>query len=113
MMVTSAKTRRLWLRLSIVILMLVIGHDALMAMNSHEAAAADAHGHHQEIARECATLEGAMHSSQVQPSTHPPAAFSPARDIAPMIACVIPGFADIAPVVDTSTLRAWTQVFLN
>lgn len=107
------RSRRMWLRCIVVVLVLVIGHDALMAMNAHETYAADAHAHHEVVAQECATLEGTFAPPSIVPTLHSPAAFIASQIAVPQISDSLLLTRDSAPHADASTRRAFSQVFLN
>ena len=113
MTIARNRSRRMWFRCIVIVLVLIIGHDALMAMNAHETYASDAHAHHEVVAQECAALEGTLAPPSLLPTTHPPAAFIAAQVAVPQVSDALLVTRDSAPHADASTRRAFSQVFLN
>lgn len=95
------------------IIVLLVGHDALMAMNAHEAAAANDH-HHEVVDQGCGALEGTQAQPSITPMPPPPVAFL-STSAMPLPGCeaATDETSQIESLADASSLRAMIQVFLN
>lgn len=103
---------RLWVNIIIAMVVLLVGHDAVMAMDAHTA---DSGSHHHQpvVEQSCSTIEGAIAHAPLLPTTHPPAAFISTIVVQTGKSDSICATGEDTPVADAATRRAMTQVFLN
>lgn len=98
-------------RLAAIVIAFVLGHDAMMAAQPHHGT----ESHHHEVieVEECGSTEGIAHVQTGPTVDHPSANFTPAGLYQ---ACDTGASLASDPVFvesDSSTRRAWLQVYLN
>lgn len=113
MMIARENPRRIWHRFIFAIVMLLIGHDAIMALNAHDLPSENAQQHHEVIAQECGTMAGTLSQSSTPLTPQPSVSFIVTLHVRLPISDSLNITGDDEPAADASTRRALTQVFLN
>ena len=103
---TTAYTRML-VRISVILLAFVLGHDAAMAVHPYEQQHTDLH--HEIVAEQCGIDEGHIQSPGQLPTAHieADACSSSASQY------ILDERSQIPPTASVSKLRALLQVYLN
>lgn len=112
--VRTARYTRTVMRLAIVVIAAMFGHDAMMAMSPHDLDIDASHAsHHALVIEQCGTTEGRVLQSSPMPTVSSLADGAAADSALWFVADSYHQHPQVAPVPDASVLRAMLQVFLN